>query len=172
MYCMQCGQPVEEEWFFCRNCGYQLRADPPENHSDQSDIPKRDSQQADDALRQEAPSEGEEFSFEISQTIQKWAEVCQREEYNSIVGWAMALVPVVGIPLEMLTGFGKIYLLLNVLLGYIDDYRLKKQGIDTSQFGGLAFFVLFYLYKRARLLGDHLGYFATWCLLTLVTLFI
>lgn len=89
---------------------------------------------------------------------------------NNIFAWLMAFVPLIGIPLAIILDFGYIFLVLNIILGYIDCNNLTKQGVDTSKFGTLAFFVPYYLYKRAKALGDNLAYFIVWIALFVITL--
>lgn len=43
-----------------------------------------------------------------------------------------------------------ITLLLNIALGYLDERRLRKAGVDTTTFGKLAWLVPFYLWRRAK----------------------
>lgn len=182
MYCTRCGKPVEESWQFCRSCGNPLHGQPePPREEPAKEKPTADAGTGNQEKPPTEPQTAEtpsstqipkpENNPYLPESIQHALLVVQRKEYNKLLGWLMALVPIIGIPLEMMTGFGKIYFCLNVILGYIDGYRLKKQGIDTSRFGGLAVIVPYYLYKRAKALGDNLGYFAAWCVLFLVTFF-
>ena len=183
MYCFRCGKPVEESWQFCRSCGNPLHGQPEppreepekekptaEAESRSQEKPPAETRTAEKPSSPQIPKPGN-IPY-LPESTQYALPVIQRKEYNKLLGWLMALVPVIGIPLEMMTGFGKIYFCLNVILGYIDDYRLRKQGVDTSRFGGLAVIVPYYLYKRAKALGDNLGYFVTWCVLFLVTCFL
>lgn len=177
MYCIRCGKPVEESWQFCRSCGNPLHGQPePPQEEPAKEKPAAESETgSQEKPPAETPSSTQipkpENNPYLPESIQHALLVIQRKEYNKLLGWMMALVPIIGIPLEMITGFGKIYFCLNVILGYIDGYRLKKQEIDTGSFGGLAVIVPYYLYKRAKALGDNLGYFAAWCVLFLVTCF-
>lgn len=53
-------------------------------------------------------------------------------------------------------------LALNLGLSYLDDWRLRRAGVDTSAFGKVAFLVPVYLWKRAKALGQRPLYFWTW----------
>ncbi|EGB4553209.1 hypothetical protein H7N15_003648 [Salmonella enterica] len=55
-----------------------------------------------------------------------------------------------------------ITLLLNIALGYLDERRLRKAGVDTTTFGKLARLVPFYLWRRAKTLGQKPAYFWVW----------
>ena len=147
MYCTRCGKPVEESWQFCRSCGNPLHGQPePPREEPAKEKPVAESETgSQEKPPAETPSSTQipkpENNPYLPESIQHALLVIQRKEYNKLLGWLMALVPIIGIPLEMITGFGKIYFCLNIILGYIDGYRLKKQGIDTGSFGGLAVIV-------------------------------
>lgn len=91
---------------------------------------------------------------------------------NTMFAWLMAFVPLAGTIIGIIIGFGYISLILNIILCYIDESNLKKQGVDTSKFGELTFLVPYYLFKRAKALGDNLSYFIVWCVLFALTLFL
>ena len=91
---------------------------------------------------------------------------------NDLFAWIMALIPLVGGILGVIIGFGYTCLVLNILLGYIDEKSLKNQGVDTSAFGEWTFLVPYYLFKRAKVLNDGMGYFIVWCVLFVITLFL
>ena len=172
MNCWKCGQAVEDGWNYCRSCGQQLRDHPPiQKRGWKIPIIKMETEpkEQDETVSQDDCPETDESYFETPPFIKKFLEACQKKEYNLLVGWLMALVPIIGIPLQMLTGSGEVYLILNILLGYFDGYRLRKQGIQTAQFGRLAFLVPYYLYKRARILGDSMAYCIVWCVLMGIT---
>jgi hypothetical protein len=61
-------------------------------------------------------------------------------------------------------------LALNIGLSLLDERRLKRAGVDTSQFGKLVFIVPVYLWKRAKSLNQTPSYFWTWLALFGVTL--
>ncbi len=86
--------------------------------------------------------------------------------------WLMAFVPIIGTIIGSMIGFGYACLALNIFLCYVDENSLKKQGVNTEEFGEMTFFVPYYLYKRAKVLGDGMGYFMVWCILFALTLFI
>jgi hypothetical protein len=84
------------------------------------------------------------------------------------VVWTLAFAPFIGYALELWTAglngmsFDEAYdavsggqywfitLLLNIALGYLDERRLRKAGVDTITFGKLAWLVPFYLWRRAK----------------------
>lgn len=96
------------------------------------------------------------------------------------VVWALAFAPFIGYALELWTAglngmsFDEAYeavsggqywfitLLLNIALGYLDERRLRKAGVDTTTFGKLAWLVPFYLWRRAKTLGQKPAYFWVW----------
>lgn len=88
------------------------------------------------------------------------------------MAWVMAVIPVVGTLIGWFLGFGYVCLILNIIVGYIDESNLRKQGIDTSSFGKLAFLVPYYLYKRSVVLGDDLSYTIVWVVLFVISCFI
>ncbi|MGU6909278.1 DeoR family transcriptional regulator [Salmonella enterica subsp. enterica serovar Sandiego] len=45
---------------------------------------------------------------------------------------------------------------------YLDERRLRKAGVDTTTFGKLAWLVPFYLWRRAKTLGQKPAYFWVW----------
>jgi hypothetical protein len=91
---------------------------------------------------------------------------------NTII-WVLAFAPLIGIFLEGffsgLTGIPQkslwfIPLVLNIVLGYADEKRLKSAGHDTSKMGA-AWLVPVYLFKRAKILKHNYAYFIVWCVL-------
>ena len=77
---------------------------------------------------------------------------------NGIV-WMQAFVPVIG----AFFAFGTIVvIIINIILLSIDARRLEKAGYDTSGVGTV-WLVPVYLYQRAKLLNDGMGYFIVWC---------
>lgn len=102
---------------------------------------------------------------------------------NGVV-WVLAVAPVLGLLLEsILAGalapsesvaeeamlvaiasgtYWYVSLALNLGLSYLDDWRLRRAGVDTSAFGKIAFLVPVYLWKRAKALGQRPLYFWTW----------
>lgn len=104
------------------------------------------------------------------------------------VVWTLAFAPSIGYALELWTaglsgmGFEEAYdavsggqywfitLLLNISLGYLDERRLRKAGVDTTAFGKLAWLVPFYLWRRAKSLGQKSAYFWVWLVMLFLTL--
>ena len=103
------------------------------------------------------------------------------------VVWTLAFAPLIGYALEMWTAglsgmeFEEAYaavtegqywfitLILNIALGYLDERRLRKSGVDTAAFGWLAWLVPFYLWRRAKALGQKPAYFWVWLVTLTVT---
>lgn len=104
------------------------------------------------------------------------------------VVWTLAFAPFIGYALELWTAglngmdFEEAYdavsggqywfitLLLNIALGYLDERRLRKAGVDTAAFGKLAWLVPFYLWRRAKSLGQKAAYFWVWLVMLFLTL--
>ena len=104
------------------------------------------------------------------------------------VVWTLAFAPFIGYALELWTAglsgmdFEEAYdavsggqywfitLLLNIALGYLDERRLRKAGVDTAAFGKLAWLVPFYLWRRAKSLGQKPAYFWVWLVMLFLTL--
>ncbi len=102
---------------------------------------------------------------------------------NDVV-WVLAVAPLLGLVLESLLAgalapsgelaeqavlvaiasgtYWYVSLALNVALSLLDDWRLKKAGVDTAGFGKLALIVPVYLWKRAKALGQRPVYFWIW----------
>ena len=148
MLCKNCGKEVKENNKFCSNCGCQIKII--------------------------EVKEGTNSSFDPLYTdVPVLNEVCLNKRKNNLYAWIMALIPFFGGIIEIALGFGRIYLLLNIIFGCIDENSLAKQGVDTSKFGvAAAFLIPFYLYKRAKVLNDGYSYFIVWCILFVLTLFI
>ncbi|EFM8967085.1 TPA: DUF4339 domain-containing protein [Escherichia coli] len=103
------------------------------------------------------------------------------------VVWTLAFAPFIGYALELWTAglsgmsFDEAYdavsggqywfitLLLNIALGYLDERRLRKAGVDTNTFGKLAWLVPFYLWRRAKNLGQKPAYFWVWLVMLALT---
>ena len=97
---------------------------------------------------------------------------------NTII-WILAFAPLIGLILEGIVSEAAgipaeslwfITLLLNIVLGYIDENKLKAAGHDTSEMGG-AWLVPVYLFKRAKVLKHNYAYFIVWCVLFGLMLF-
>lgn len=77
--------------------------------------------------------------------------------------WILAFIPLAG----MLFSFGTwVILAINCILCMLDEMQLKKQGFDTTKLRGIWFVLIpFYVYKRAKLVGDSRPvYLIVWCL--------
>ncbi|MGM7902148.1 DUF4339 domain-containing protein [Yersinia enterocolitica] len=103
------------------------------------------------------------------------------------VVWTLAFAPFIGYTLELWTvglsgmAFEEAYdavsggqywfitLLLNIALGYLDERRLRKAGVDTADFGKMAWLVPFYLWRRAKSLGQRPAYFWVWLVMLVLT---
>ncbi|MEI8315435.1 MAG: DUF4339 domain-containing protein [Verrucomicrobiota bacterium] len=97
---------------------------------------------------------------------------------NTVV-WVLAFAPLIGMFLEGfvsgLTGASVnslwfITLALNIVLGIVDEKKLKAAGHDTSKMGA-AWLVPVYLFKRAKILKHNYAYFIVWCVLFGIILF-
>lgn len=99
---------------------------------------------------------------------------------NNTIIWFLAFAPLIGLLIEgfvsesagiPMESLWFITLLLNIVLGYIDENKLKAAGHDTSKMGA-AWIVPVYLFKRAQILKQNYAYFIVWCVLfTLMILY-
>lgn len=98
----------------------------------------------------------------------------------STVTWILALAPILGYLLEcfiagsssmsedaaldaVLDGqYWYVTLILNVALGYLDEWKLKQSGINTEGFGKMAWLVPVYLWQRANHLKMKPVHFWVW----------
>ncbi len=64
-----------------------------------------------------------------------------------------------------------ISLILNIALGYLDERKLRKSGVDTTAFGWLAWLIPVYLWRRAKILGQKPAYFWVWLVMLILVLF-
>ncbi|HFR2174065.1 TPA: DUF4339 domain-containing protein, partial [Shigella sonnei] len=105
------------------------------------------------------------------------------------VVWTLAFAPLIGYILEMWTAglngmsFERAYdavsegqywfisLILNIALGYLDERKLRKSGVDTATFGWLAWLIPVYLWRRAKILGQKPAYFWVWLVMLILVLF-
>lgn len=103
--------------------------------------------------------------------------------------WTLAFAPLIGYILEMWTAglngmsFERAYdavsegqywfisLVLNIALGYLDERKLRKSGVDTTAFGWLAWLIPVYLWRRAKILGQKPAYFWVWLVMLILVLF-
>ncbi len=85
------------------------------------------------------------------------------EEVDNKYVWMVALVPVVGMLAELLSGQELIWLyaVLNIAILLFDEYKLKKAG-HAAPVKWWIFLVPVYLWKRAEMLGQSKNYFAAW----------
>ncbi|MCE5227845.1 MAG: DUF4339 domain-containing protein [Porphyromonadaceae bacterium] len=92
---------------------------------------------------------------------------------NNTIIWVLAFAPIIGVFLEGLfsgmTGISQaslwfVTLFLNIILGYMDEKKLKNAGHDTSKMGSV-WLVPVYLFKRAKILKHNYAYFIVWCVL-------
>ena len=89
----------------------------------------------------------------------------QENGHNDIVVdntyiWILAIIPIIG----ALFAFGTfMFLIFNIGLCYIDENKLSKQGVETSQLGN-TWFIPTYLFKRAEIFNHSKAYFITWCI--------
>jgi GYF domain 2 len=96
---------------------------------------------------------------------------------NNGLVWTVAFVPLAGSILGLMLGLvgwplAILFLAVNITLCFIDSGVLGKAGYDTSAFGGWAFLIPVYLYRRAKALDQSLAYFATWMVCFFLSLFI
>ena len=79
--------------------------------------------------------------------------------------WILAITPIIG----ALFSIGLfMFLIFNIGLCYIDENKLNKQGIETSQLGN-TWFIPTYLYRRAEMFNHSKAYFITWCITFLIS---
>lgn len=97
---------------------------------------------------------------------------------NTLV-WLLVAVPFIGFILEAMlstsVNYNPIYLgvglfIINSILCVIDERKLKKTGNDTRELLLWAVTLLpLYLYRRAKLLKQNMGYLIAWCLVFSIT---
>lgn len=104
--------------------------------------------------------------------IQDVPELKLDHSKNDMYGWGMAFIPLIGTLIGLLLDFGYVCFIFNVIVGYMDEKSLERQGVDTSAFGSLTWLVPYYLYKRSVILKDGPGYFIMWCILFALTFFV
>jgi hypothetical protein len=163
MFCRKCGKELRDKAAFCASCGNPVN----ETRAVLASEPRR-----------------------VKQTEPDWQPVLTSKSANSVRGpnapppltgaattntiiWVLAFAPLIGIFLERffsgMTGIPQeslwfITLVLNIILGYADEKKLKAAGHDTSSMGG-AWLVPGYLFKRAKMLKHNYAYFIVWCVL-------
>ncbi|MDE5604745.1 MAG: zinc-ribbon domain-containing protein [Eubacterium sp.] len=174
-FCSNCGKEIGEDIKFCPNCGKEnisvkpVATIPTEN----ADI------QTNHVITTKETAESNHQNYNSAQNAQQPPIMNNNQQVkldkskNDLLAWLMATVPITGIILGIFLPFGGwTCLILNIIIGCIDCDSLKKQGIDTSEFGGLAFLVPYYLYRRAKKLNDDLSYFIVWIVLFAISIFI
>jgi hypothetical protein len=98
---------------------------------------------------------------------------------NTLV-WILAFTPVIGYVLEwtmaaaahknaleaaiaMKTNqYWQVTFLMNIMLCYFDEKRLKKAGVDTSRFKGWVWLVPVYILQRTKALKQKYSVFVVW----------
>lgn len=101
---------------------------------------------------------------------------------NTIV-WVLAFAPLIGSFLvDFFCGMMEVsqdsfwvgfitFLVLNSLLAYADEKKLRDAGHDTYKFIGgrwLVILVPVYLFKRAKYLKHNYAYFIVWCVMLVI----
>lgn len=161
IFCPECGTQVSDQAKQCNKCGYPIEMISNRNYN---------SNQTNNTFNQSTNNN----SFNIP-----------KEEVvidNTIV-WILAFAPIIG---GILQGFivGLIYqddwvqhfnsfwwvtLAINAALCVADESKLKKEGIDTSYFGGgWMLLIPVYLYRRATQLKQNYSPFWIWILVCIL----
>lgn len=104
------------------------------------------------------------------------------------VVWTLAFAPLIGYILEMWTAglngmsFERAYdavsegqywfisLILNIALGYLDERKLRKSGVDTTAFGWLAWLIGLSV-ASGKILRQKPAYFWVWLVMLILVLF-
>ncbi|ANB75028.1 hypothetical protein AYM40_21620 [Paraburkholderia phytofirmans OLGA172] len=109
------------------------------------------------------------------------------EKISHVIVWILAFTPLIAAFLQGFIG-GIIYgsdtdldvimrrtwyfpILMNIGLSYLDEYKLRQAGVDTSDFGKMAWLVPVYLWKRAKTLKQTPVYFWIWVAMFVLSLF-
>lgn len=145
MYCQKCGKQISDDSKFCDGCGNSMSGENPQRSG----------------VVQDSTEQKKEFKrIPFIDGIFK--------EKNEFI-WATAFAPFIGFSLEMffLFVFGWdlwfMTILLNILFCWLDCYLLGRSGLDTEKIDKTFFLMPVYIFKRAKLNGDSLAYFVTWC---------
>ncbi|MFM2408895.1 MAG: hypothetical protein RL358_1637 [Pseudomonadota bacterium] len=97
----------------------------------------------------------------------------QNAGWGSSMAWVVACAPLIGTFVEGFVsglfhyGGGLLFIVsiaVNIYLCDRDEKALAKTGVDTSQLGN-TWLVPIYLFNRAKLLNEKLGYPILWCVL-------
>ena len=103
---------------------------------------------------------------------QSAADSAQRGDWGNAMAWIIACAPLIGAFAEGLVegisnysgGFLVIITIgVNIFLCDKDSKELAKNGLNTS--GLNTWFVPLYLFQRAKLLNEKIGYPILWCVL-------
>lgn len=107
------------------------------------------------------------------------------DKVNNTVAWVLAFAPIIGYLLQYfiagvlwgdnfqqnVDSIWYVTLVLNVVLGIIDERKLDKAGHSTNKLRGWVWLVPVYLYQRAKLLKQSLSYFVVWLVCFFIVLF-
>lgn len=94
-------------------------------------------------------------------------------EWGNPMAWVIACAPLIGaFAEELVSGIfnygGELLFIvsmgINIFLCDKDEKELAKRGIDTSQLGNV-WLVPIYLFNRAKVLNEKVGYPILWCVL-------
>lgn len=103
------------------------------------------------------------------------------ENVNNTIVWVLAFAPIIGYFMEwMIAGaiyenefaaslamavgkFWYVTVILNVVLSYWDERKLRDAGHNTEKFKAWCLIVPVYLYQRAKTTKQSLSYFIVWC---------
>lgn len=154
MFCKQCGAKMKPEQAYCLQCGVAVGT----GTAHCSHCGESVAQGAALCVKCGTATGG-------AVPVSAFANPNLDVQKNRMFAWIMATIPITGMILGSFLGFGYMCLVLNILFAYLDSASLKKQGVDTDGFGSLACLVPFYLYKRAKALGDNLAYVIVWIVL-------
>lgn len=88
------------------------------------------------------------------------------------LAWAVAVVPIIGIFIEVASGksLWYVYLIINTLFCVIDMNLLKDKGFKIE--GWTILIIPIYLWKRATVLKQDRGYFLLWILAFFISIII
>ncbi len=110
------------------------------------------------------------------------------DKVNNTVVWILAFAPVIGAVLEGFLAaliykneysvevaissnqFWYVTLILNIVLSYMDEKRLRAAGHDTEKFKGFFWLIPVYLFQRAKNLKQNLAYFIVWMICFVIML--
>ena len=96
-------------------------------------------------------------------------------DWGNAMAWIIACAPLIGafsegLVIELFNYSGILLFLvsvgINIFLCTQDEKSLREKGVDTTQLGNV-WLVPIYLFNRARVLKEKLGYPILWCVLFL-----